>query len=105
VVVFPNESSVSYCGSETSVNTSVHSVYLHSYQLPFNGTWPVLLNSRQLRVLLVMCTAGDVYCWWCVLLTVHYCGDKVKEVKWAGHGACTWEKRNSYGILVRKPEM
>lgn len=49
VVVFPDESSVSYCASETSVNTSVPSLYLHSYQLPLNGAWPVLLRNRQLR--------------------------------------------------------
>ena len=71
VVVFPNESSVSYFASETSVNTSVHNLYLHSYQLPFNGTWPVLLNRRQL------CNQqpGDVYCWWCVLLVMRTAGD------------------------------
>jgi hypothetical protein len=30
---------------------------------------------------------------------------KPRRVRWAGHAACTREKRNAYRILVGKPEV
>jgi len=27
-----------------------------------------------------------------------------REVRWVGHVAYTWEKRNAYRVLVRKPD-
>jgi hypothetical protein len=29
---------------------------------------------------------------------------KSRRMRWAGHAALTWEKRNTYRILVGKPE-